>query len=102
MLLLIDARRLTEVVEKWVYDRSWEWFDSTALTVAARMDEPAMVNALLLAGADPTLVGCRTSDVNENASSRMYKRDYRELPEGTGKGKLTWSQEYPKSFPGLT
>ena len=53
-----------------------------------------MVKALLLAGADSTLVGCQPGDVNENASSGMYKREYRELPEGTGKGKFTWSHEY--------
>ena len=64
---LNHARRWTEVEEKWGYDKSWEWFGDTALTAAARRGEAEIVRALLVAGADPTLQACPSSDVTETA-----------------------------------
>ena len=89
------ARRWTEVEEKWGYDKSWEWFDSTAITVTARRGELAMVKALLLAGADPTLVGCHTDDVNENSAqaAERSKTSVESALRGLEEGKLTWSLE---------
>jgi len=89
------ARRWTEVEEKWGYDKSWEWFDSTAITVAARRGELAMVKALLLAGADPTLVGCHTDNENENSAqaAESAKKNALSALRGLEEGKLTWSLE---------
>ena len=93
--LLNHARRWTEVQEKWGYDKSWEWFHSTAITVAARRGEPAMVKALLLAGADPTLEGCHTDDVYQNAvqAAEYSKKNADSAVESLKEGKLGWLEE---------
>merc|ERR1719341_2665371 len=94
-VVLNHARRWTEVQGKWGYDKSWEWFDSTAITVAARRGELAMVQALLLAGADPTLEGCHTDDVYQNAmqAAEYSRKNTESAVKNLKEGKLDWSVE---------
>ena len=89
------ARRWTEVEEKWGYDKSWEWFGSTAITAAARRGEVAMVKALLVAGADPTLVGCHTDDVHQNAvkAAEHSLKNAEDAVKDLREGRLNWLQE---------
>jgi len=91
-VLLNHARRWTEVQEKWGYDKSWEWFHSTAITVAARRGELTMVKALLLAGADPTLEGCHTDDVYQNAvqAAEYSKKNVENTVKNLKEGKVDW------------
>ena len=92
---LNHARRWTEVEEKWGYDKSWEWFGSTAITAAARRGEVAMVKALLVAGADPTLVGCHTDDVHQNAvkAAEHSMKNAKDAVKNLREGRLDWRQE---------
>jgi len=94
-VLLNHALRWTEVQEKWGYDKSWEWFHSTAITVAARRGQLAMVKALLLAGADPTLEGCHTDDVYQNAvqAAEYSRKNAESAVKNLKEGKLDWLEE---------
>lgn len=58
------ARRWTEVDYKMSgFTREYEWFDATALCHAAVRGNDEIVQYLLEEGADPTLMGCPTEDI---------------------------------------
>ena len=56
------CRTRTEIVEKYGYDKSWEWHDDTALHAAVRANSSKSVYYLLKFGADPTLESGHTDD----------------------------------------
>lgn len=81
---LNKSRKWTEVVEKWGYDKSWEWYDDTALIAAARSGHFDIVVHLLELGADPTLEACHVCDEYETAlqaAEHLYKKKTTETPQ---------------------
>lgn len=65
--VLNEAKKWSEVEEKYGYDKSWEWFGDTPLIAAARRGNFEISKLLLLEGADPTLKGSPSDDVVETA-----------------------------------
>ena len=67
-VLLNEARRWTEVDYKMSgFTKEYEWFDLTPLALAASHAHSDIVKYLLLEGADPTLIGCPSDNVNITA-----------------------------------
>ena len=63
-----DSRVRKEVQEKYGYDKTWDWYDDTALIASARLGNVEIVKLLLLTGVcDPTLKSCPDEHVYENA-----------------------------------
>ena len=63
-----DSRVRKEVQEKYGYDKTWDWYDDTALIASSRLGHVEIVKLLLLTGVcDPTLKSCPEDDVYENA-----------------------------------
>ena len=65
--VLNQARKWTEVQEKYGYDKQWDWFGDTALIAASRNCHLDVVKYLLLQGADPNLESCPYDDQYESA-----------------------------------
>ena len=76
---LDERQRWTEVVGKYGYDKSWEWFNNSALIEASWRGHIEIVRQLLLAGADPMLKSCYTDDEYHTAigaaNSSRFKND---------------------------
>ena len=73
----LNASRIrTEVVEKYGYDKSWEWYDDTALHRAIRKGNDKAVKLLLEAGADPTLETGHEDDEYPDALKLVQKPTY--------------------------
>eukprot|EP01084_Bolivina_argentea_P153984 268452_1 len=73
----LDKRqRWTEVQEKYGYDKSWEWFNNSALIVAAQNGYLAIVKQLLLNQADPMLESCWTDDEYHTALKAAQNARY--------------------------
>lgn len=73
------TRIWTEVQDKCGYDKTWDWYDDTALIAAARIGHVEIVKILLLTGeCDPTLQSCPKDDVYENAHEAVLnaKKQY--------------------------
>ena len=69
-----DSRERKEVQEKYGYDKTWDWYDDTALIASARLGHVEIVKLLLLTGVcDPTLESCPVDDVYENAHEAVTK-----------------------------
>lgn len=72
------ARRWTEVDYRASgFTKEYEWFDLTALATAAGRGHHDIVQYLLEQGADPTLKGCPSEDIHENAldaASRLLQK----------------------------
>ena len=73
-LLVNAAGHWTEVEEKWGYDKTFEWYNDTALIVAARHGRAEVVRYLLAEGlADPTLetsVNCNGDDYEMHSAQK--------------------------------
>ena len=73
-LLVNAAGHWTEVEEKWGYDKTWQWYNDTALIAAARHGQAEVVRYLLAEGlADPTLQtsgNCNSDDFEMHSAQK--------------------------------
>lgn len=72
------------MVEKYGYDKSWEWYTDTALHRAVRKENVKALRLFLEAGADPVLTTGYEDDVYPTVFELAEKPDWRmrELPKG--------------------